>query len=168
MTASAKASDSEKRALLSKDGLYRWWLSRRWAPGPYVLFIGFNPSTADAEKDDPTIRREVQFAKDWGFSAMAKVNLFAWRSTDPAALRSKDVRDPIGRWNEHWISFLGLKTDTVVAAWGGLVAPHWLTQANGVRAMFGRHGLYCLGRTKDGHPRHPLYLPKAQGLETYD
>src|SRR5580693_6443581 len=104
-------------AIFSGCGRYRYTLNRIWDPTlRTVLFVGLNPSTATARIDDPTIRRCVRFARDWGFGSLAMANLFAYRSTCPSALPS--VRDPIGPRNNWWLSFLRNRVDLVVAAWG--------------------------------------------------
>ncbi len=96
---------------------YRYSLTRRWAPGgTRACWIMLNPSTADAEQDDPTIRRCIGFSKLWGHSELVVVNLFALRSTDPAALASHG--DPIGPHNDFAIEEAGLTSAHVVCAWG--------------------------------------------------
>jgi hypothetical protein len=126
-----------------------------------VLFIGLNPSTADHRRDDPTIRRCLGFARDWGFGRLTVVNLFAFRSASPQVLRI--VSDPIGPANDAWILRLAHDADLVVAAWGvgvgvGL-AGGYCDRATMVTSKVG--GLYCLGRTSDGSPRHPLYVRRT-------
>lgn len=82
----------ERAAEFSGCGRYRYSLRRRWADGgPPACWIMLNPSTADAEKDAPTIRRCIGFSKAWGHNALVVVNLFALRSTDPTALRTCEV-----------------------------------------------------------------------------
>ena len=140
-------------AEFSRCRRYRYTLERRWATrGPTVVFIGLNPSTADERTDDPTVRRCVGFARDWGFAGVVLVNLFALRSTDPALLLTD--RDPIGPDNDHWIRSSLRAAAMVVAAWG--VRGGLLDRDAAVAAIAG--DLHCLGLTKAGHPRHPLYL----------
>ena len=74
----------KRSAEISECGKYRWWLRRRWADGPVVCFVMLNPSTADAEQDDPTIRRCIGFAQAWGCGALEVRNLFPFRATNPA------------------------------------------------------------------------------------
>ncbi len=154
-TRSSKREVSPHRmsARLSKCALYRYTLERTWdAERPSVMFIGLNPSTADATHDDPTVRRCVGFAKRWGFGSMLLTNLFALRATDPRALM--DVEDPIGPSNDRWIDRTKDRASLVVAAWGargGL-----MDRDSEVAERFSE--LHCLGTTKDGSPRHPLYL----------
>lgn len=133
---------------------YRYTLSRTWdAESPPLVFIGLNPSTADETEDDPTIRRCIGFAKRDGFGGIIMLNLFAFRSTDPAGL--KGVDDPVGPWNNDRIS-RACKDRAVIAAWG--VHGVLNRRDRDVRILLAGSDLRCLGRTKDGHPRHPLYL----------
>lgn len=88
----------EKTAIISEDEKYRYQLSRCWdETKPRILFIMLNPSTADANIDDPTIRRVISFAKSWGYGGVYVGNLFAFRSTDPKGL--KQIADPVGENN---------------------------------------------------------------------
>lgn len=150
-----QADTMERGATISPCGLYRYSLWRKWAPGPMCVFIGLNPSTADATLDDPTIRRCVGFAKAWGFSGLMMLNLFAYRATEPADM--KDAQDPIGPENDDALHFAHSNTTTVIAAWGA----HGTFKGRDkqVRAMLPR--LHYLRLTKDGHPGHPLYLPAS-------
>ena len=144
-------------ATISDCGTYRYDLRRTWDEvlRP-CLFVMLNPSTADATADDPTIRRCVGFAKGWGCGGIVVVNLFALRATDPAQL--KKVADPVGPLNDQFIRKWGERCNPLVAAWG----VHGVYKARNVavRRMFaaGRMALFHLGLTKDGHPKHPLYL----------
>lgn len=132
---------------------YRYELWRRWAPGPYAMFIGLNPSTADETQDDPTIRRCIGFAKAWGFSALCMTNLFAFRATKPEVMKAEAF--PIGgHENDLALRSLADSAGVVVAAWG--VHGVHLDRAADVMKMI--PGLHCLGLSQKGHPRHPLYL----------
>ncbi|GAC1524629.1 MAG: DUF1643 domain-containing protein [Marmoricola sp.] len=146
-----------KSASFSSDRLYRYALIREWGTTiPAVTFIGLNPSTADASKDDPTIRRCVRFAQEWGFRRLTMLNLFAYRSTNPAALRRVD--DPVGEENDAIIGRLCGGSGLTIMAWGA----HPLAKARApqvVEDLLGRGvSLAVLGLTKDGAPRHPLYM----------
>ncbi len=149
-----------KAATLSDDGVYRYTLGRSWGDGPFVLFLMLNPSTADALQDDPTIRRCIGFARSWGYGGLVVWNLYAYRATDPTAL--DDEADPIGRENEDhlWAILQGGNLGLIVAAWGA--NPNRGTYVNREKAMFWGplrdRDVYVLGLTKDGHPRHPLYI----------
>ena len=155
-------------AVISECGKYRYLL-RRPATQPYptcgaALFIMLNPSTADAEQDDPTIRRCRGFAERWDCNGIAVANLFALRSTDPKALIV--AADPIGPLNDEWLQKLAWEYETVVFAWGAN-AP--AKRAAEVVRLFAktnsRHRqMYCLGQTKNGSPKHPLYIRADQPL----
>jgi hypothetical protein len=140
----------EKTAILSQDEKYRYQLSRCWdETKPCILFIMLNPSTADANIDDPTIRRVISFAKSWGYGGVYVGNLFAFRSTDPKGL--KQTADPVGENNiQHIQTLVGL-VDKVIYAWGNnQKEPKWLTDLVATP--------YCIDISKKGVPKHPLYL----------
>jgi hypothetical protein len=145
-------------AVVSPCGTYRYTLDRVWdASLPTALFIMLNPSTADASVDDPTIRRCVSFAKRMGCGALTVVNLYALRSTDPGALATHP--DPVGPDNDTHIALaLGKRLGCVVAAWGAHPAAN--QRVDTVAALLAAHGwqVSCLGTTKGGAPRHPLYV----------
>src|SRR3989449_11540410 len=103
-------------ACFSRCGTYRYALWRRWAAGPQVLFVMLNPSTADAQRDDPTIRRCIGFARRWGCGGIEVVNLFALRATDPRRLRY--TRDPVGPENVAHLARAAGRASLVGAAWG--------------------------------------------------
>lgn len=153
-------------ALFSDDDRYRFTLTREWAPGRLIAFIGLNPSTADAENDDPTIRRCIGFAKREGGGRLLMLNLFNWRSTDPAALLG--LSNPIGEPPEE-LARRWRDADLVICAWGAVHKTlRWrVDQARDLLATETLDRFRCLGRTKDGQPRHPLYLPRLQPLETW-
>lgn len=149
-------TDNRSGANLSDDGQYRYRLWRTWdASKPTLAFIMLNPSTADASDDDPTVRRCLGYAKDWGYGTLVVGNLFALRSTDPSNL--KDHPDPVGPGNDDHLHRICEDADRVVVAWGTKGALH-----DRERAVAGLldADLYALDTTKDGHPNHPLYQPK--------
>ena len=150
-------------AEVSADGCYRYALERTWAPGPRMLWVLANPSTADGTTDDPTLRRCARFAHDHGCGGLAVVNLWAWRATHPRELRR--VVDPVGPDNDAWIVSLVAQTDgPVVLGWGVQRARDRVAS---VLALLGARPQHCLGRTRDGHPRHPLYVPARTRLQTW-
>lgn len=165
----------DRDATLSADGRYRWTLSRCWDPSmrlPWCGWIMLNPSTADAEVDDRTIGRCMGFARSWGYGGITVVNLFGLISTDPAELRT--AAHPVAPPDQvgmHDDVILGIGTDgvcpVVVAAWGVDGVLHGRDRH--VARLYREAGveLHCLGTTKDGHPRHPLYLPATQQLEPF-
>ncbi len=140
-------------ARLSADRQYRyalWWIWNKDKPG--VLFIGLNPSTADEREDDSTIQKCVAYGRRWGYGRLYMGNLFAYRSTDRGQLRC--VSNPVGPDNDEWLLKLRDRTAVAIAAWGD----------DG--CLGGRDklvyqllpGMKCLGVTRAGQPRHPLYL----------
>lgn len=156
----------ESTATISACGLYRYDLRRRWDLSSWpALFVMLNPSTADGARDDPTIRRCVGFARSMGCGGLVVVNLFAWRAKDPDELRS--AADPVGPDNDDVILRYAKRCSPVVAAWGAVVAtanrPVLRERSIRVLQLLAAAGVdvYHLGITKDGHPRHPLYLPSA-------
>ncbi|CUR48159.1 DUF1643 domain-containing protein [Alloalcanivorax xenomutans] len=147
----------QRSAHFSRCRQYRYALWRRWAEGDdYVLLVALNPSTADHRRDDPTIRRCIGFARDWGYSALCVANLFAYRATYPSDLFAAD--DPVGPRNDQWLSKLARDASLVVAGWGNH-GRHG-NRAAQVRARLG-DALHCLRMNGSGEPAHPLYLPKA-------
>lgn len=161
-------------AAISHDGRYRYTLRRSWGPstpGDGPLFIMLNPSTADANVNDPTIRRCIGFAKREGFHSLDVVNLYALRATKPSALNGDT--DPIGDANDQCIeAMLVRRTGPVVAAWGASAMRVGIGQARVDRVLrvlrtSGRSAIWCLGMTRDGHPRHPLYVRADQPLERW-
>lgn len=159
-----------RSAELSECGKYRWWLRRTWkyaqpnTPGNgYNLgFLMLNPSTADALQDDPTIRRCIGFARREKFSGISVYNLFCLRATDPKELLA--APDPVGPQGDTHIH-VAKSCHTLVLAWGAGVPKHRDRQ---VLAMLAGKPLWCLGKTKAGHPRHPLYVRADQPLERFD
>lgn len=144
----------EPLAVLSEDRVYRYFLSRHWGlSGKKIAFIGLNPSTADAENDDPTIRRCIAFAKTFGGTSLSMVNLFAHRATNPGELLV--AKDPVGPDNDYWLEKIILSSDLVIAAWGNHGS--LLDRNKIIEAKFSSH-LYALSITKQGMPGHPLYL----------
>jgi hypothetical protein len=165
--------EPRRGAVISEDGVYRYSLVRRWAWGLDVRpahFIMLNPSTADAELDDPTIRRCVGFARALGCGGIVVANLYAYRATRPADLWR--AADPVGPRNDHILRELAARTAAtgapLIAAWGARVRPDrveavlHLLEAAGARDL-----LTALGVTKDGAPRHPLYLPSSARPEQW-
>lgn len=142
------------RAVISPDRLYRYALSRQWeGGGPVALIIGLNPSTADATKDDNTIRRCIRFATNWGYGSLWVGNLFAYRTKDPVTMKAAE--NPIGPDNNKWLSRLSGDADLVVAAWGN----HGSYQGRDKEVLALLGDMMCFGLTKLGQPKHPLYLP---------
>jgi hypothetical protein len=154
-----------RSAAISRCGHYRWWLRRSWARehGLVVCFLMLNPSTADARRDDPTIRRCLGFARAWGFAILEVRNLFAWRATDPRELLA--APDPTGGSRGDRELASALNSDLIVAAWGAWVP---FARDNEALALLGGRQLMCLGRTRNGQPRHPLYVRENTRLEVFE
>jgi hypothetical protein len=145
-------------ASFDSSGRYRYTLHRRWRPGPRrVCFCMLNPSTADADHNDPTVRRCIGYAMDWGFDALEVVNIFALRSTDPAVLSTDP--DPVGPRNTGAIVRAAGRAEFVVAAWG--VHGHIGDRGRRVLARLRPRDVRCLGTTRQGFPKHPLYLARS-------
>lgn len=134
-------------------GEYRYYLTRTWAAEmPYVVFVGLNPSTADATENDPTIRKCMRYAMGWGFGGIVMLNLFAFRATDPTVMRK--AADPVGPMNDLTLGHWMVDADLVVACWGDYGFERG-------REFADRHvgRLAALRVNFSGHPAHPLYLP---------
>ncbi|MCB7129847.1 MAG: DUF1643 domain-containing protein [Candidatus Brocadiales bacterium] len=143
-------------AIFSDDRVYRYLLWRTWDMSmeqDRVMFIGLNPSTADETEDDPTIRRCIRFAQRWGYGGLYMTNIFGYRSTTPKELSKLGV-EPIGPANDSWLVAYRQRSQLVIAAWGtgGALGSRGET----VKELL--PDLHCLGVTKKGHPKHPLYL----------
>jgi hypothetical protein len=149
-------------AHLSPCRTYRYSLWRVWEPDKGVVaFCGLNPSTADETVDDPTIRRCIGFARDWGYGGLYMLNLFAFRATDPKDMKA--ATDPVGPSNDAALAHHQKFCRLTVAAWG--VHGTFKGRAEHVlRNVLVNGPVKCLGRTKDGCPKHPLYLPKSASL----
>jgi len=134
-------------------------------------FVMCNPSTADALKDDPTIRRCASFARREKFSGIVVVNLFDFRATKVEDLVKAENRN--SESNDKLLESLALESHNkhmpVVCAWGSIIQKVDPKRGKWFRDMALMCGarLVCLGKTKDGFPKHPLYVPFAQKFESY-
>jgi hypothetical protein len=164
------ASLSEQAVILGDDASgaafspcmdYRYALWRRWGDGPLAATIGLNPSTADHVENDPTVRRCIGFAHDWGMGGLIMLNIFGYRATLPGDMKAID--DPVGADTDLYICDFASRAEVVVAAWG--VHGEHLQRGDAVAALL--PAIHCLGVTKHGHPRHPLYLRKGTPLAAY-
>lgn len=152
-------------AVFSLDRRYRYALRRRVGmDDSAVLFVMLNPSTADEEVNDPTIRRCIGFANRWGFGWLTVCNLFAYRATKPRDLWKSP--DPIGLGNDFHILREARVANQVVVAWGE--AAKWPHRIASVRCLLAGIPLYCLGTNGSGSPKHPLYVPKSQPLVRWE
>lgn len=172
MTIKADQDGIARGAGISSDGVYRWWLTRCWrVAGPWVHFLMLNPSTADADMDDPTIRRVMGFARDWGFSGVVVTNLFALRATDPTVLWNTGIEHGhahiVGELNDTAILGAAGAASYTVCAWGSdrnarIRAREVLVKLDGLGV-----DLRALRVAKSGAPWHPLYVPGATHAMAY-
>lgn len=146
-----------RTAQISDCGQYRYRLTRQWEEGTSLCFVMLNPSIADADIDDPTIRRCIGFAKREGFGGIIVVNMFAFRATSPKDLPADHATATGGQTNDRAILDACAEAKLVVCAWGVNATPDGIQQTTGLIRSIDRTPL-CLGATKAGHPRHPLYL----------
>lgn len=146
---------------------WRYTLLHRWdtddlftqpKPNPRLIaWIALNPSTADENQLDPTLRRIRGFSQLWGYDGFIMLNLFAWRDTDPKKM--KQVPDPVGPENDRYILQTANSVDLLITAWGTHGThldreQHVLNLLKPATAKIAHIGL-----TKNKHPRHPLYAP---------
>jgi hypothetical protein len=162
-------------ALFSDDNLYRFHLSRVWDQSlPKICWMMLNPSTADAEKLDPTLTRCFGYSMQWGFGSMDVVNIFAYRATSPKDMMA--VSDPVGFGiktagspvdNNGFLTLIPGVSALTVVGWG--IHGEYKDRYKEIAALFKLRNLSvkCLGVTKNGQPRHPLYLAKDTPLEDW-
>lgn len=158
------------------EGPWRYWFARTWGDlsgegvMPPPIFVMLNPSTADHETDDATIRSCTSFCKHWGANGFVVVNLFAFRARDPKDLAKACADDPWTAVGPRWEEFVraaaqiaALQGCTAIAAWGATNHPPMrelrAAQIASVKMLFEKEdvALHCIGTTGAGHPRHPLY-----------
>lgn len=180
----AEPSYVDASAAFDASGAYRYELLRRWAPGPTCLWIMLNPSTADATKLDPTLRRCLGFTRSWetgnprdpgeGFGAFEVCNLYAYRSPHPRDLwyERKIVRDdgcwtihrppddPVGPNNDAAIQSAAKRASLVIVGWGVNAKPERERHVAQLLADVGVQP-HALRVAKNGSPSHPLYLPET-------
>lgn len=152
---------SSSTALYSDCERYRYALTRVWDPaGRKALFVMLNPSTATEVQNDPTVERCERRSRTLGFGAFRVTNIFAWRDTDPFAMRK--ATDPIGPANDTTITDGAAWADQIICAWGthGNHRDRGIAVETLLRAT--NRPLHTLGLTKDRHPKHPLYIAYAE------
>lgn len=143
---------SSTGALFDDSRKYRYVLWRVWDSNkPHIMFIGLNPSTANEETDDPTIRRVKTFAKTWGYGGVYMLNLFTYVTAYPKELMKCD--DPLGPADYYLIEY-AKKCEKIIFAWGNFKE----AEKRGIEVMQMFSG-YMLLKNKNGSPRHPLYVP---------
>ncbi len=143
--------------VFSADRTYRYLLVHRWdhaCPRKACLWIGLNPSLADERRLDRTLLRIRDFSAAAGFNALYLTNLFALVSTDRKALRRH--RDPIGPENDDYLLRAAARVSTIFVAWGA--GGKFLERDRKVLRLIRGTRLKCLGISKEGFPRHPLYV----------
>ncbi len=170
-----------REAILSDGGRYRYRLTRSWGERPSSflpisekrdVWVMLNPSTADADLDDPTIRRCMGFSRSWGANGIEVVNLFPWRATKPkdllAAMRAGEDVVSRDRRNHHIGRVFGpggVLASRVIVAWGA--APWAGEEGERLRGWAMCPDLLCLGTNANGSPKHPLYLPATAELREW-
>lgn len=134
---------------------------------PFALFVGMNPSTAEADVDDPTIRRDLEFCRAWGLRGYVKANVGDYRATKPKMLSAPGVV-AVSPENIPIVLATAKRAERVVMAFGvppkPLIAAAEQITHELVRAG---HELLCLGKTAAGWPRHTLYLLGETPLERW-
>ena len=162
--------DAPSVAVYSDCEAYRYLLTRVWDGAlPRALFVMLNPSTATEVQNDPTVERCERRARALGFGAFRVTNIFAFRATDPRAMRA--VADPVGPDNDaairESVDWAGGPADRIVCAWGTHGAH--LNRGAAVARLLRESGrdLHHLGLTAAGAPKHPLYIGYAQPLQLW-
>lgn len=156
-----------REAIISECGKYRYLLRRIWERDrPRILFVMLNPSTADAEVDDATIRSCIRLAKGLGYGSLEVVNLMAWRATNPKDIPPKPS-DAMGSDNPRTVNAAIERCSVVICAWGA--HPYAKRFAGGTTDLCKLNGkiAYCFGITKSGAPKHPLYIKSGTPLQVY-
>jgi hypothetical protein len=150
----------ESGAVFDETEAYRYTLWRIWEPSkPRLCFVLLNPSTADAERNDPTIRRCIGFARAWEYGGVEVVNLYAFRATRPTDLFR--ATDPVGPKNDDYLAEAIARAGRVVVGWGNHGAkPERLSAVSPVLIK-----AHCFGITSMGQPRHPLYMRGDAALQ---
>lgn len=143
----AKFSDCKK---------YRYCLWRIWDKElPTIAFIGLNPSTANESTNDATIRRVISFAKQWGYGGVYMLNCFPYVSTDPKEMNPENITNDCMEINTNWIFKIAELCQEIIFAWGNFEIAK--TQGKYLSSCFLKAN--CLGKNKNGSPKHPLYIP---------
>ena len=146
----------ERSAQFSANRKYRYTLWRRWdSQKGYVAFVSLNPSIANENRDDPAVRRCINFARDWGYGGLCMINLFAYITPNPIFLETED--NPVGPYNDTYIKSVVDGASIVIAAWG--TKGSFLQRDKAVISLIPNK--HVLRLTKGGYPAHPLYLPKT-------
>ena len=160
ITRSHTKGDAPSTAVYSDCEKYRYSLTRVWDEGGRkALFVMLNPSTATEVQNDPTVERCERRARALGFGAFRVTNIFAWRDTDPRKMRA--AAEPVGPENDSAILDAAAWADVTVCAWGTHGA-HLARGPEVEQLLRGTQARLChLGLSKEGHPKHPLYIGYA-------
>lgn len=151
-------------AYISPDGRYRYTLVRDLGNGVGTCnFVMLNPSTADAVKDDPTVRRCIGYAKLWGCDRLIVTNIFAYRATNPGRLYNLTEAEAVGPENDYWLQTSAESARYVVCGWGDHGRLH--DRGARVRKMMKGLPMWALKVNMSGEPVHPLYQPKLATLK---
>lgn len=166
ITRAHQKGDAISFAVYSDCEAYRYALTREWAPGRRLLLVMLNPSTATETVNDPTVERCERRARAMRFGGFRVVNLFAFRATDPRALRT--VADPIGPDNDATLHEGAAWADAILCGWGGhgALLGRDATVTAKLRAV--ERPLWHLGLTRQGQPKHPLYIAYDQQPVVWD
>lgn len=149
----------ESNVSFDETKTYRYALERNWDETKgRVLFIMLNPSSADDMSEDRTSKRCLDFAKTLGYGSLEIVNLFAYIATDRKQLLAVEKEVAIGPENENYVIRALNRADMILAAWGENCKYH--RRDKDIQALFGGYHIHCLGKTRQGFPRHPLYLSR--------
>ena len=152
----------KKSAIFSPCETYRYSLTRIWNHKKKpILFIGLNPSTADENNDDPTIRKCMHYVYQWGFGGLIMVNLFAFRATLPNDL--KKSKFPVGKNNNQFIINAAQKSEMTIVAWGN--DGQLYGRDNEVLELISNP--MCINTNKTGQPAHPLYQKNDATPKSY-
>jgi hypothetical protein len=160
-------------AVFSQGHVHRWRLSRSWAPEKgTACWIGANPSVAGKDYDDPTCTRIISFTESFGYGRMILVNISPFISTDPRKLPHHDHDLMFPEAGEKYVVGAIAESQIVIAAWGVLdgCMRKWADALVGQLQCYpaiANKPLWCLGKTKDGSPRHPLYVHSKTKLERW-
>lgn len=159
--------DAPSVAIYSDCEKYRYCLTRIWDDtGKRAVFVMLNPSTATEIENDPTVERCERRSRALGFGGFKVCNIFAYRATDPKDMRAQ--KNPIGRSNDKIILDAVNWADYIICAWGTHGA--YLGRGQVVEALLRvqEKPLLHLGLSKQGHPKHPLYISYSQQLELWE
>ena len=160
-----KVEKSIGTAIFSLDHKYRYVLTRKWSDNGICLFIMLNPSTADAYKLDPTVKRAFKIAKRFRLGELVVLNIFAIKGSDPSVI--KEHTDPVGKYNDYYLNYYCKKSKMIIVAWGNHGS--YNNRSNDVKNILLRNKkeVYCIDINISGEPKHPLYTRNNSKLKKY-